>query len=283
MKNDFQVRENTTLVPRDFRCYALDMAGGAFGGLCRNECTSVIIVESQSGWKIQRSGKSEAEHLDLFFIHSGSISIRSADGDICARKGQLLIVPSWYDREAWLDEPGCHTYVRFDNPRKHFGIERIEVRNTPAADAVSFFVRTLLVNNQTCPDEPVYRSNIAESLTILLMRELHSSMVKAPPEKTQSLIDLIQNADGAYLSVHCIAKKIGMSISAFRKFCLENFGKSPIMLINEIRMSRTKALLSYSNLSIDDIASQLGYADRFAFTKAFARHTAISPALFRKH
>ena len=68
-----------------------------------------------------------------------------------------------------------------------------------------------------------------------------------------------------------------MSISTFRKFCLRNFRKSPGELLNDIRMSKARAMLIYSGQNIDSIAANCGYANRFAFSKAFRRLNGISP------
>ena len=76
--------------------------------------------------------------------------------------------------------------------------------------------------------------------------------------------------------------RAGMSISTFRKFCLENFGKPPGEVLTEFRMNNARGLLLYRELSIDEIALQLGYADRFTFAKAFTQFHRCTPTAFRQ-
>ena len=281
-KNNFPIQQNTTYIPEGFLCFAVDLESKPHPALKFINCNAIIAVESPSGWKIRRSGMSELEHLDLFFVQSGSIRIRTAKEELTARRGQVLAIPSWIDREIVLDLPGNHIYVRFDNPKKHFPISQVTVKNSRNVDTIGFYIKILLENPEF-PDEALYRSHLVECLIILFQRELFSTSQKSPPEKTQKLLNFLQTANATSLSVKSVCKQFGMSFSAFRRFCLENFGKVPSELINDIRISRARALLSYSNLTIDDIAAQLGYADRFTFTKAFTRLTSQSPAAFRKY
>lgn len=47
-------------------------------------------------------------------------------------------------------------------------------------------------------------------------------------------------------------------------------------------MLRARALLSYGDLSIDSIAEELGYADRFSFSKAFLKFNEVTPGEYRR-
>ena len=59
----------------------------------------------------------------------------------------------------------------------------------------------------------------------------------------------------------------------FQKF----FGVSPRRLLVRLRMDRAKELLRTSNLSIKEIAQELGYSEQNAFTRAFSRFFRTSP------
>ena len=49
-----------------------------------------------------------------------------------------------------------------------------------------------------------------------------------------------------------------------------------------LRMNRAKAMLTETDRSISDIASDCGYTDFTYFSKKFKKHTNLSPSKFRK-
>ena len=59
------------------------------------------------------------------------------------------------------------------------------------------------------------------------------------------------------------------------------FGVSPRGLLVRVRMDRAKELLRTSNLSIKEIAQELGYAQQHEFTRAFGRFFGMSPSVWK--
>ncbi|MFQ9395940.1 MAG: helix-turn-helix domain-containing protein [Lachnospiraceae bacterium] len=48
------------------------------------------------------------------------------------------------------------------------------------------------------------------------------------------------------------------------------------------RMEDAKKLLCQENLSVEEVAEQVGYHDYFYFTKAFKKYAGVSPSVYRK-
>ena len=48
------------------------------------------------------------------------------------------------------------------------------------------------------------------------------------------------------------------------------------------RVAEAKLLLAYSDMTINEISSRLGYYDRYHFSKSFKKATGYSPGHFRK-
>jgi AraC-like DNA-binding protein len=59
------------------------------------------------------------------------------------------------------------------------------------------------------------------------------------------------------------------------------FGQSPQRLLQMMRLERAKYLLLNSQLSIKEIAPQVGYARQHEFTRAFGRSLGVSPSEWR--
>ena len=61
----------------------------------------------------------------------------------------------------------------------------------------------------------------------------------------------------------------------------KSFGVSPRGLLVRLRMDRAKELLRTSNLSIKEIAQELGYTQQHEFTRAFGRFAGMSPSVWK--
>lgn len=74
---------------------------------------------------------------------------------------------------------------------------------------------------------------------------------------------------------------IGMSASNFQRKFKQATGMSPQHYAMQLRLEKARCALSGSNDPIDKIAIDCGFADRYAFSKAFKKYTGVSPAKYR--
>ena len=85
-------------------------------------------------------------------------------------------------------------------------------------------------------------------------------------------ITLSKLADMANMSMHHFSRN-------YRKY----FGFSPMKHVNNLRIMRSKELLSRNDLRITEIAFQVGYDDLNRFIRNFKRLTEQTPGEFRKN
>lgn len=83
------------------------------------------------------------------------------------------------------------------------------------------------------------------------------------------------------LSVERIAQALGMSSRTLRRRLTE-LGTSYQMIIEQLRRGRAVELLRQTTLSVEQIASELGYDDPSNFGRAFRRWTSLSPSTYRE-
>lgn len=83
-------------------------------------------------------------------------------------------------------------------------------------------------------------------------------------------------------SAEFYAKKIDVSITTFNRLCKKYFQNSFITLLNLKRVANAKNKLFLTNISIKDIAYEVGYNDPLYFSRVFKKYTNISPKEFRK-
>lgn len=253
-----------------------------FKELAHSGCSCIILVDCPAGWNISRRGDWEERHLDFYFIESGSFTLRTKDKVIHAKAGEILQITSWSDRYLEQTGTGKHIYVRFNNPEHYPGITSSKCRECKVIEHLNFYTKALLQSNVNLPYEITYRQLQAQLIHIILQREIHC-LSDFDSEDVHKLQQILNDSQRKNFEVLPIAKQMGMSFSKFRNFCLKNYGKSPRQVIEDARMTRARGLLNYSPLTIDDIAEQLGFSDRFAFSKAFTRHNKLPPVAYRKY
>lgn len=81
--------------------------------------------------------------------------------------------------------------------------------------------------------------------------------------------------------VEQLARMAGLSAPHFSRLFKATFGTSPIDWLRRERISQAKRRLVESSDPIKQIAEQVGYADRFFFSKDFKQHTGVTPGQFR--
>jgi AraC-like DNA-binding protein len=95
------------------------------------------------------------------------------------------------------------------------------------------------------------------------------------------VVDVVLEKPGGDYSVDSMAEIAAMSRSAFSAVFVKSFGRSPMSFVNHIRMQTAAKMLEAETMSIDEIASSVGYASRSHFSRAFKEHIGLPPKEFR--
>lgn len=83
------------------------------------------------------------------------------------------------------------------------------------------------------------------------------------------------------LSGEQIAENIGMSYSSFRRFFKQYTGFTPTQYILELKINRSKELLTNTEYSCQEIAFELGFNTPSHFNMVFLKKTGITPHQYR--
>lgn len=85
------------------------------------------------------------------------------------------------------------------------------------------------------------------------------------------------------LSIETISNNIGFSKYYFCKIFKQQMGVTIHQYVNEFRINKAKELLAYSKLSINSIASQVGFKTTLTFLRAFERSVHMTPSEYRDY
>lgn len=79
-----------------------------------------------------------------------------------------------------------------------------------------------------------------------------------------------------------LAARLNMHPGSFARWFKRQLGTTPHAWLTERKLERACSLLRFTALSIESIAEELGFCDRFYFSRVFRRHRGCSPSSFRK-
>lgn len=84
------------------------------------------------------------------------------------------------------------------------------------------------------------------------------------------------------LKLEEVSRVIGFNATYFSTVFKKETGKSFLDYLTEVRMSKAKQLLCRGDLSVNDVAEEVGYQDLKYFSKLFKKATGISPSEYKK-
>lgn len=86
---------------------------------------------------------------------------------------------------------------------------------------------------------------------------------------------------GKHWTVAALAREAGNSRSVFSQRFTHAMGMAPLQYLTDLRMRLAIAQISRAQQPIATVAARLGYGSLAAFSRAFKRHTGVSPGTIR--
>jgi AraC family transcriptional regulator, arabinose operon regulatory protein len=108
-----------------------------------------------------------------------------------------------------------------------------------------------------------------------------SGREKAHHDAIWSAVRHIRENPADLFSIDALAARQGYSSDHFSRLFKQIVGQSPKEFCIHTRLQRAQTLLRESAMSIQEVASALGYSDMFFFSKQFKTHTGLSPSRWR--
>lgn len=108
-----------------------------------------------------------------------------------------------------------------------------------------------------------------------------SHQLNRDQQRFEQLTALIGDGFRTHLPVETYARRLGVSVTHLNRITHSLSGKPVSRLIAERIVSEAKRDLVFTSISIQQIATGLGFDDQAYFSRFFARHTGHSPTAYR--
>ena len=130
-----------------------------------------------------------------------------------------------------------------------------------------------------------------DSVAMIFARHLlstYASAVRQPAEsgglpryKLRHAVEYINDNIGEDISFRDIAEHLKMSAYHFARMFKQTTGFTPLQFVLEQKIERSKQLLQQKEMTLTDVAYQLGFSSQSHFTSHFRRLTGTTPKHFR--
>lgn len=84
------------------------------------------------------------------------------------------------------------------------------------------------------------------------------------------------------INVNDVACAVGVSRSWLYRCFMDYAEQSPAMYLRDLRLERAKSLLVRTGLTVQEIASAVGYEDPLYFSRVFSEYIGCAPSAYRK-
>ena len=193
--------------------------------------------------------------------------------------------------EADKENPWTYLWIGFAGTRAKEYLEEIGLGNGRKTFCCSHLpeLKLMLVNilkrNTYSLENEFLRQSFLYSFFAVLARDIE--IRNAPENATENVyirraVEYIQNNYPNGIHVSDIAAYVGVSRGYLHTLFTKNIELSPQEYLINYRITRSKELLSVTELPIEGIAQSCGYMDTLAFSKLFKNKTGITPSQYRK-
>lgn len=159
----------------------------------------------------------------------------------------------------------------------------VEIQDVRAIETLA----NLVVDEVSNPSKhPVFAESLVGSIVAGLLdipehgaEQINGRLTQAQMKK---LISRVNDRPDCRLTVAEMAGTVGLSESWFANVFKQTTGKTPLQWQLGRRIELAQKLLSESDLTVADIAAQLGFSDQAHLTKAFRQIAGETPAAWRR-
>ncbi|MFZ5747287.1 MAG: AraC family transcriptional regulator [Pseudomonadota bacterium] len=163
----------------------------------------------------------------------------------------------------------------------------VDLGGSPAGEALYALLRAETMGSEL-GSRAILEALIKQCLILALRTNAQRSVDMARPGSGTDDVRLlralaaVQSAPAAAHSIATLAESAGMSRSVFFARFAESFGQPPMEYVLHVRLDCAARLLAAGNTPVKRIASDVGFASRSHFSRAFRARFGIDPSGYRR-
>ena len=235
--------------------------------------------------------------LDLWYLLDGFGQLATPEGDITLQPGVCLILRGGqpYDFTRTSPQPFTHYWVHFnflDQTQMPIPPNKPPLwpvhRQMHEIGTLELLLDRALEAHRGPMEMREYANIWLQAALLEIQREDQRIHISATERLShydhdvETICKQILDNPAQHLDMNDLCQMLHCSRAhVYRRF-KQHTGRSPQQFAIDMRMQAAHFLLLDSNMSIAQIASQLGYVDVYFFSRQFKQHHGISPASFRK-
>ncbi|MCI8508442.1 MAG: AraC family transcriptional regulator [Lachnospiraceae bacterium] len=229
----------------------------------------------------------------IHYILSGKGSYQVGEQYYELQKGQgFLIEPetvTFY--KADKEHPWTYCWIGFAGEMapayiRDVGLnsQQMIFQNNQGEELKKIVLRMLKCSKASVTNQYLLQSLLYEFFAILT-KDIQLENVKQESKESiyiRNAINFIRNNYASGITVSDIAREVCVNRSYLYKLFTESLQMSPKEFITQFRISRSKELLTVTELSVEEVANSCGYSDSLVFSKAFKKIIGMPPSVYRK-
>lgn len=219
---------------------------------------------------------------------SGSLDIETENVSRSITSGDLLLAPkmSRYAYKAAKEWSCIWFHLAPESAWSSIFPNEVTIVKARQVEFISSLCKQYLLErkNRFADVSSVERS-LARLISMFVDRELRQLGQNQKDQDIRARIEKVWEsvvADLAYpWTTVNLARLAGMSASQFTRHVNRFYKDTPMQIVLDFRMDRSREMLTYTTHTLEAIAANVGYETAFSFSRAFKRHVGKSPSEFR--
>ncbi|RZS93114.1 AraC family transcriptional regulator [Aquimarina brevivitae] len=271
-----------------------------------------VLVVNQYSFDQWDTSLTDQNYFQIIFVNSGK-GYRNSNGiRLPYQANNIFLSSSKHKNKFEVEEHSKFTYFRFTElvlsggvnlPERKSWLKRIEqLLHQPSivpGDVISFeddreIVWDLhnLVIEEFKSEKVYYQEIIANAISTILsimvrnISSKHTTIKKEVPYTNNKIDQILSHIrqhvyDNNKTKISFLAEKFTMSQSSISTYFKRKTGDSIHQYVTKYKMKLVEQRLQHTDLTIAEIAYQLGFTDESHLTKTFKKHFTVSPKQYR--
>ena len=225
----------------------------------------------------------------LYCVTEGMTELLFPEGIFTLRQGNVYLIPANVPFRYVSREFLCHHWLHFCSSflERHPHFQKpLSISSASSPQAIALLEELYALAARVGGIGTIMRMDII--VRELLTPFLAEMVVECPSGRMEGydiftpVIDYIDRHIGDEVTVPKLAAFLNMKRNTFSAAFHQTFGVPPKQYMTRRRIDRSKMLLIRTNLSIKEIASQMGFNNEFFYSRIFKKYVQMPPVEYRR-